>query len=198
MDAAWALYEAYIKMLTGEVDTALVYGFGKSSAGVLRRILSRQTDPYTVAPLWPDSVSMAGLQARMGLDTGKWTAEQMARVALDSFATARRVGLGEAGDQRRRNCSTGRSSPTRCGGTTSHRSPTAPLRSCSRPATGRANCGKPGLDHRNRTSHRVAVAGRTRPHGIPVNQSRGQGRHRRADPTTSTWPRFARRSPTST
>jgi acetyl-CoA acetyltransferase len=91
MDAAWALYEAYIKLLTGEVDTALVYGFGKSSAGVLRRILSRQTDPYTVAPLWPDSVSMAGLQARMGLDSEKWSFEHMARVALDSFANARRV-----------------------------------------------------------------------------------------------------------
>ena len=91
MDAAWALYEAYIKLLTGEVDTALVYGFGKSSAGILRQILSRQTDPYTVAPLWPDSVSMAGLQARMGLDTAKWNYEQMARVALDSFAQAKRV-----------------------------------------------------------------------------------------------------------
>jgi acetyl-CoA acetyltransferase len=91
MDAAWALFEAYIKLLTGEVDTALVYGFGKSSAGVLRRILSRQTDPYTVAPLWPDSVSLAGLQARFGLDAGKWTAEQMAQVALDSAAYARRV-----------------------------------------------------------------------------------------------------------
>jgi len=91
MDAAWALYEAYIKILTGEVDTALVYGFGKSSAGTLRRVLSRQTDPYTVAPLWPDSVSMAGLQARMGLDSGKWTHEQMVRVALDSFANAKRV-----------------------------------------------------------------------------------------------------------
>jgi acetyl-CoA acetyltransferase len=91
MDAAWALYEAYIKILTGEVDTALVYGFGKSSAGVLRQILSRQTDPYTVAPLWPDSVSLAGLQARVGLDTGKWTHEQMAQVALDSFAQAERT-----------------------------------------------------------------------------------------------------------
>lgn len=91
MDAAWALYEAYIKLLTGEIDTALVYGFGKSSAGVLRRILALQTDPYSVAPLWPDSVSMAGLQARFGLDTGKWTAEQMAQVALDSFAAAERV-----------------------------------------------------------------------------------------------------------
>lgn len=91
MDAAWALYEAYIKLLTGQVETALVYGFGKSSAGTLRRVLALQTDPYTVAPLWPDSVSMAGLQARAGLDSGKWTAEQMAQVALDSFAAAGRT-----------------------------------------------------------------------------------------------------------
>ncbi len=91
MDAAWALYEAYIKILTGQVDTALVYGFGKSSAGTLRRVLALQTDPYTVAPLWPDSVSMAGLQARFGLDAGKWTVEQMAQVALDSFAVAERT-----------------------------------------------------------------------------------------------------------
>ena len=91
MDAAWALYEAYIKLLTGEVDTALVYGFGKSSAGTLRRVLAMQTDPYTVAPLWPDAVSMAGLQARVGLDSGKWTTEQMAQVALDMFAVAERT-----------------------------------------------------------------------------------------------------------
>ncbi|WP_059016672.1 thiolase domain-containing protein [Mycobacterium sp. M26] len=91
MDAAWALYEAYIKLLTGEIDTALVYGFGKSSAGTLRRVLALQTDPYTVAPLWPDSVSMAGLQARFGLDAGKWTEEQMAQVALDAFAAAPRT-----------------------------------------------------------------------------------------------------------
>lgn len=91
MDAAWALYEAYIKLLTGQVETALVYGFGKSSAGTLRRVLALQTDPYSVAPLWPDSVSMAGLQARAGLDAGKWTAEQMAQVALDSFAAGGRT-----------------------------------------------------------------------------------------------------------
>ncbi|GAC1397652.1 MAG: thiolase domain-containing protein [Mycobacterium sp.] len=91
MDAAWALYEAYIKLLTGEVETALVYGFGKSSAGTLRRVLSLQTDPYSVAPLWPDAVSIAGLQARLGLDAGKWTAGQMAQVALDSFAAAERT-----------------------------------------------------------------------------------------------------------
>ncbi len=98
MDAAWALYEAYIKVLTGQVETALVYGFGKSSAGTLRRVLALQTDPYTVAPLVPDAVSMAGLQARLGLDAGTWTQEQMAQVALDSFAASPRVDSVEPAD----------------------------------------------------------------------------------------------------
>ncbi|WP_072686990.1 thiolase domain-containing protein [Rhodococcus marinonascens] len=88
MDAAWAFYEAWVKIMTGEVDTALVYGFGKSSAGNLRKTLSMQLDPYLVAPLALDSVSIAGLQARLGLDSGKWTAEDMAAVAVRSRAAA--------------------------------------------------------------------------------------------------------------
>ncbi|MFC7343371.1 thiolase domain-containing protein [Saccharopolyspora griseoalba] len=88
MDAAWALYEAWVKIRTGEVDTALVYGFGKSSAGNLRRTLALQLDPYSAAPLWPDSVSIAGLQARMGLDAGDYTARDMAEVAARSRAGA--------------------------------------------------------------------------------------------------------------
>jgi acetyl-CoA acetyltransferase len=83
-DAAWALYEAWVKIRTGEVDTALVYGFGKSSAGQLRRVLALQLDPYTVGPLWPDTVSIAGLQARLGLDGGLWTERDMAEVAARS------------------------------------------------------------------------------------------------------------------
>ena len=80
MDAAWALYEAWVKIQTGEVDTALVYGFGKSSAGVLRRTLALQLDPYTMTPLWPDTVSLAGLQARAGIDAGLWDERAMAEV----------------------------------------------------------------------------------------------------------------------
>ncbi len=64
MDGAWALYEAWLKILTGEAEIALAYGFGKSSAGLLRRVLALQLDPYLVAPLWPDSVSIAALQAQ--------------------------------------------------------------------------------------------------------------------------------------
>jgi acetyl-CoA acetyltransferase len=87
-DAAWALYEAWVKIQTGEVDTALVYGFGKSSAGRLRRVMTMQLDPYTVGPLWPDSISVAGLQARAGLDQGRWTEREMASVAVRSRADA--------------------------------------------------------------------------------------------------------------
>jgi acetyl-CoA acetyltransferase len=82
LDAAWALYEAWIKIQTGEVDTALIYGFGKSSAGDLRRTLALQLDPYTLAPLWPDSVGVAGLQAQLGIDQGKWSEQEMAEVAV--------------------------------------------------------------------------------------------------------------------
>jgi acetyl-CoA acetyltransferase len=89
MDAAWALYEAWLKVLTGEAEIALAYGFGKSSAGVLRRVLALQLDPYLLAPLWPDSVSIAALQARAGLDAGLWTEKDMAGVAVRSRAAAR-------------------------------------------------------------------------------------------------------------
>ncbi len=81
MDAAWALYEAWLKIKMGEVETALVYGFGKSSAGQLRRVLALQLDPYVVTPLWPDSVSIAGIQARLGLEAGLWSEKDLAEVA---------------------------------------------------------------------------------------------------------------------
>jgi acetyl-CoA acetyltransferase len=88
MDGAWALYEAWVKILTGEADVALAYGFGKSSAGQLRRVLALQLDPYLVAPLWPDSVAIAALQARLGLEAGLWSEKDMAEVAARSRAAA--------------------------------------------------------------------------------------------------------------
>ena len=81
MDAAWALYEAWVKIATGEVDVALAYGFGKPSASNTDQVLALQTDPHTVAPLWPDARSLAALQARAGLDSGAWTEADMAAVA---------------------------------------------------------------------------------------------------------------------
>jgi acetyl-CoA acetyltransferase len=88
MDAAWALYEAWVKIQTGLVDSALVYGFGKASAGELRRIMSLQMDPYTVTPLWADAVSVAAIQARSGLEAGTWDESQMASVVARSMTDA--------------------------------------------------------------------------------------------------------------
>ena len=81
MDGAWALYEAWVKIMAGEAEIALAYGFGKSSGAELRRVLALQLDPYLVAPLWPDAVSVAALQARLGIEAGLWTEKDMAEVA---------------------------------------------------------------------------------------------------------------------
>jgi acetyl-CoA acetyltransferase len=81
MDGAWALYEAWVKIMSGEAEIALAYGFGKSSGSELRRVLALQLDPCLVAPLWPDSVSVAALQARLGIEAGLWTEKDMAEVA---------------------------------------------------------------------------------------------------------------------
>ncbi len=81
MDGAWALYEAWLKIQAGHAETALVYGYSKASPGDLPRVLSRQLDPYYYAPLWPDSVAMAGLQARAMIDSGAITEAEMAEIA---------------------------------------------------------------------------------------------------------------------
>lgn len=94
-DAAWALYEAWVKLRMGEVDTALVYGFGKSTAGELRRVLAMQLDPCTTAPLWPDATALAALQARLGIEAGLWTEKEMADVAARRLA-----GVGASGRTR--------------------------------------------------------------------------------------------------
>ncbi|MFD3512821.1 thiolase domain-containing protein [Streptomyces sp. NPDC058657] len=84
MDGAWALYEAWVKILTGEADTALVYAYGKSSAGRVRDVLTRQLDPYYLAPLWPDSVSLAALQAQALIDAGAVDESGLAGIAARS------------------------------------------------------------------------------------------------------------------
>jgi len=88
MDGAWALYEAWVKIVSGQAQTALAYGFGKSSGAQLRRVLALQLDPYLVAPLWPDSVSVAALQARLGIEAGLWSEKDMAEVAARCRASA--------------------------------------------------------------------------------------------------------------
>jgi acetyl-CoA acetyltransferase len=97
-DGAFALYEAWLRLQHGDIDTALVYGFGKSSPGDLPRVLALQMDPYTVAPLWPDSVSLAALQARLLLEDGvdeRQLAEAAARSLTDAVGNPHAIRSGQ-------------------------------------------------------------------------------------------------------
>ncbi len=89
MDGAWALYEAWVRLQHGDIDSALVYGFGKSSLGDLPDVLVQQLDPYCVAPLWPDSISIAALQARAMIDAGICGERDMAQIVARSRRDAR-------------------------------------------------------------------------------------------------------------
>jgi acetyl-CoA acetyltransferase len=88
MDGAWALYEAWVKLRTGQADTALVYSYGKCSPGSVRDVLTRQLDPYTLAPLWPDSVALAALQAQCLIDAGLTDERALAGIAVRSRRAA--------------------------------------------------------------------------------------------------------------
>jgi acetyl-CoA acetyltransferase len=81
MDGAWALYEAWVRLQHGDLDSALVYAVGKSSMGDLKDVLCLQLDPYVLAPLWPDPISLAALQARAYLETTGKTERDLAEVA---------------------------------------------------------------------------------------------------------------------
>ena len=84
MDGAFALYEAWVRLQHGDVDSALVYSFGQSSLSEIRDVLAMQLDPYYQAPLGIDSVSLAALQARAFLDATGRTERDLATVAARS------------------------------------------------------------------------------------------------------------------
>ncbi|WP_019629898.1 thiolase domain-containing protein [Actinomadura atramentaria] len=89
MDAAWALYEAWVKLLHGEVDTALVYGFGKTSQTDYAQVATRQLDPYYLAPLGLDADSLAALQARAHLEAVGKGEDALRAVAARARAAGR-------------------------------------------------------------------------------------------------------------
>jgi acetyl-CoA acetyltransferase len=84
MDGAWALYEAWVKIQTGEIESAIVYSFGKTSPGDLAEVLALQLDPYCVTQLWPDADSIAGIQARLYLGRSGRRERDLAEIAARS------------------------------------------------------------------------------------------------------------------
>ena len=83
-DGAWALYEAWVKLQCGGIDTAFVYSYGKSSPGSLRDVLATQLDPYYVCPLWPDAYALEALAARLLLEGGHASERRLAEIASRS------------------------------------------------------------------------------------------------------------------
>ena len=81
MDGAFALYEAWVRLLHGDIDVALVYAFGRASQGDPEDLATLQLDPYVTAPLWPGATVLAALQARAMLDAGVCTERDLAVVA---------------------------------------------------------------------------------------------------------------------
>jgi len=81
MDGAWALYEAWVRLLLGDIDVALAMGSGRSSTADPALIYPMEMDPYYLAPLGADATSFAAIQARALIDAGKTSESAMADVA---------------------------------------------------------------------------------------------------------------------
>jgi acetyl-CoA acetyltransferase len=81
MDGAWALYEAYVRLLLGDIDIACAMGSGRSSTANPAHIYPMEMDPFYLAPLGTDAMSFAALQAQALLAAGKVTERQMAEIA---------------------------------------------------------------------------------------------------------------------
>lgn len=94
MDGAWALYEAFIRLQHGDVDTALVYSFGKSSVGSVDAVNALQLDPYTLAPLGVPVHAIAGLQLQALRDVGVDAELEGARRHDGAAAVVLRLGGG--------------------------------------------------------------------------------------------------------
>ena len=88
-DGAFAFYEAWMRLQEGDIDIALAFGSGKSSPSNPAEVWAQQLDPYYLAPLGVDPVSLAGIQARALIDSGKATERDFAGVVAASRANAR-------------------------------------------------------------------------------------------------------------
>jgi acetyl-CoA acetyltransferase len=84
MDGAWALYEAWLRLQHGDIETAVVTGSGRSSTVDPELLYPMEMDPIYLAPLGADAMSFAALQARALLDAGLVTERQMAEIAVRS------------------------------------------------------------------------------------------------------------------
>ena len=183
MDGAWALYEAWVRLQHGDIDTALVFGSGKSSPSKPDEMWAQQLDPYYLAPLGVDPVSLAGIQARALLDAGKATERDFAEVVVAQ--PAQREGQPErAGHRRLLDVDALLEEPYVRAPLRTHDLPpisdgaVAVVLATRRPGPGVVRA--PGVDPGHRPPHRGAPARHARSHVVAVDHAGGaQGRLRR-------------------
>ena len=100
MDGAWALYEAWVRLQHGDIDTALVFSSGRAALSVsLRETLALQNDPYYMVPLGADYYGLSALQAQAILaKTGKTERDLAEIVARSRKAAKTNANAGVSGD----------------------------------------------------------------------------------------------------
>jgi acetyl-CoA acetyltransferase len=89
MDGSFAMYEAFVRLLQGDIDTAVAAGVGKNSNSDPETLYTIEMDPYYLTPLGADPWSLAALQYRALLDAGKITERQVAEVVVRNRASAK-------------------------------------------------------------------------------------------------------------
>src|SRR5262249_13288978 len=81
MDGARAAYYAWLKIISGEGNAALVFSWGKGSTASLHQVSSAELDPFCLAPLGLDAVATAALQADAWMHRTRATTLDLDRVA---------------------------------------------------------------------------------------------------------------------
>ena len=193
MDGAWALYEAWVRLQHGDVDSALVYAFGKSSLGDLPTCSASSSTRTTWRRSGPTRSASAALQARAWLDAGHDEGE-MAEVAARSRKSAQdnpnagrqrrrqRRALLRRAVRRRRRCARHDCPPISDG---------AAAVVLAAGDLAREVCERPAWITRDRPPHRGSRPRRARPDHVGLDQAgRGAGGRR----TASTSPSCTRRS----
>ncbi len=89
MDAGWAAYYAWLRILTGKYDTALITGWNKSSEASLHHVLNITLDPFYLSAIGIDPIALAAMQARAYMNRDGITSEQMAKVAVKNRKNAK-------------------------------------------------------------------------------------------------------------
>jgi len=90
MDGSFATYYAWVKLQTGEVDSAIVCGHGKTSQGDQERIRNLQLDPYYQAAIGLSPTVTAALQASAFMARTGTTDADLAAVAARNRAAGAR------------------------------------------------------------------------------------------------------------